>query len=274
MTASVTHIAGYEFKEIEQPDQLHKTLTAYSAQVHVMGNVYICREGINLSLAGSRSDIDFMLNKVTNELGFTKLLVHTTYCDGIPYKKLLLKVRGKLVPSPPIIENANDTKASYLSSEQLKEWLDEGKDFTLLDMRNRFEVDLGSFENAKHLDIRNFRDLEYDKEQEKINQLDKNKPVVTFCTGGIRCEKGAPYLAQFGFKDVYQLHGGILGYLAKYKNKHWQGDCFVFDDRVCLDTDLNPLYTRLCQDCQITLKDSEKVFCDNCIPPNFESEQN
>ena len=129
-------------------------------------------------------------------------------------------------------------------------------------MRNEFEIDLGSFENAMQLNIRNFRDII--QLESKINELPKDKPLVTFCTGGIRCEKGANILAQNGFDQVFQLEGGIIKYIEKYKNKHWRGECFVFDDRVCLDTDLKPSNTKICRHCQIVIADTDNEYCDDC----------
>jgi UPF0176 protein len=130
-------------------------------------------------------------------------------------------------------------------------------------MRNEFEVDLGTFENATHLGIRNFRDII--QLESKIKSLPKDKPLVTFCTGGIRCEKGANILAQHGFDQVFQLEGGIIKYIEKYRNKHWHGECFVFDDRVCLNSDLEPSDTKICRHCQIVISDTDNEYCDDCL---------
>ena len=134
-------------------------------------------------------------------------------------------------------------RSPSIAPETLKEWLEEKRDFTLLDTRNNYEVELGTFENADHLNIRNF--CHYEAQAKKIPKDLTEKPLVVFCTGGIRCEKAAPLMKKLGFKNVLQLDGGILNYFEKTGGAHYRGDCFVFDDRVALtptleETDLIP----------------------------------
>ena len=277
MTERITNIAGYQFSEIEDAAKVFEDAQAICAETHIKGNIFISPEGINLGLASSQSDIEYFLENIGSTCGLNNLLLNTTYSDYIPFKRLLIKVRNELVPTKPLptdhpssqsdrpLLNEIDSsgkKAQYLSIDELKDWLDQGKDITLLDMRNTFEVDLGSFENATHFDMRNFRDIIQLKD--KFDDISKDKPLVTFCTGGIRCEKGANIMAQNGFDQVFQLEGGIIKYLEKYKNKHWRGECFVFDDRVCLDTDLKPSDTKICRHCQIVIADTDNEYCDDC----------
>jgi UPF0176 protein len=146
--------------------------------------------------------------------------------------------------------------APSLSAKTLKAWLDEGREIVLLDTRNEYEIRLGTFSNAKHLGIDTFRAF-----PEEIKRLDptlKEKTVVTFCTGGIRCEKAAPVLLNAGFKEVYQLAGGILKYFEEVGKEYYQGECFVFDRRVAL----NP-----------RLEESGTVQCFNCLSPVSREEQ-
>jgi len=277
MTNQITNIAGYQFKAIDDVEKVFQHAQSICNQTHIKGNIFISPEGINLGLASSQSDIEFFLQQLDSLCGLNNLLLNTTYSDYIPFKRLLIKIRSELVPTKPLpadhpsfttteslLNNLDSTKnkAQYISNDELKEWLDQDKDITLLDMRNIFEVDLGSFKNATHLNIRNFRDII--QLEEKINQLPKDKPIVTFCTGGIRCEKGANILAQNGFNQVLQLEGGIIKYLEKYKSNHWRGECFVFDDRVCLDTNLQPSDTKICRHCQIVISDTENEYCEDC----------
>lgn len=281
MPEQITNIAGYQFSEIDDVNHVFETAQTICSKTHIKGNIFISPEGINLGLASTQNDIEYFLEKLDNLCGLNKLLLNTTYSDYIPFKRLLIKVRNELVPTKPLpsdhpsaIIGSSETKpvlkyidgikkdAQYISNDELKKWLDEEKDITLLDMRNEFEVDLGSFENATHLNIRNFRDII--QLESKINELPKDKPLVTFCTGGIRCEKGANILAQNGFDQVFQLEGGIIKYIEKYKNTHWRGECFVFDDRVCLDSDLKPSDTKICRHCQIVIADTDNEYCDDC----------
>ncbi len=277
MSTQISNIAGYQFTAINDVTDVFQHVQNICGKTHIKGNIFISPEGINLGLAGSRVDIEYFLTQLDSLCGLNDLLLNTTYSDYIPFKRLLIKIRNELVPtkplpadhpssssSKPLLKNLDisENKAQYITNDTLKDWLDQNKDITLLDMRNTFEVDLGSFENATHLNIRNFRDII--QLESKINELPKDKPIVTFCTGGIRCEKGANILAQNGFDQVFQLEGGIIKYLEKYKNKHWRGECFVFDDRVCLDTNLNPSNTKICRHCQIVISDTENAYCEDC----------
>jgi len=277
MSNKITNIAGYQFAKIDNVDTVYEHALSICSQTHIKGNIFISPEGINLGLASSKNDIDYFLQNLDSLCGLNNLLLNTTYSDYIPFKRLLIKIRSELVPTQPLPTDhpssndnkpllneidPNGVKAQHISIDALKEWLDRGEEITLLDMRNTFEVDLGSFENATHLNMRNFRDIIQLEEQ--LKAIPKDKPVVTFCTGGIRCEKGATIMAQNGFEDVFQLEGGIIKYIEKYKDAHWRGECFVFDDRVCLDSNLKPSDTKICNHCQIVISDTENEYCEDC----------
>ena len=239
MSEQITNIAGYQFTTIDDVEKVFQNAQAICSETHIKGNIFISPEGINLGLASTQSDIEYFLQKLDSLCGLNNLLLNTTYSDYIPFKRLLIKIRSELVPtkplpsdhpssstSKPLLKNIDSVEqnAKYISNDELKEWLDAGKDITLLDMRNEFEVNLGSFENATHLAIRNFRDII--QLESEINELPKDKPLVTFCTGGIRCEKGANILANNGFDQVFQLEGGIIKYIEKYKDQHWRWRMF------------------------------------------------
>ncbi len=277
MPEEITNIAGYQFSVIDDVAKVFENTQAICSETHIKGNIFISPEGINLGLASTQSDIAYFLQKLDSICGLNNLLLNTTYSDYIPFKRLLIKIRDELVPTKalpsdhpsssttkPLLKSIDiiEKNAQYISNDELKEWLDAEKDITLLDMRNEFEVDLGSFENATHLEIRNFRDII--QLESKINEIPKDKPLVTFCTGGIRCEKGANILANNGFDQVFQLEGGIIKYIEKHKDQHWRGECFVFDDRVCLDTNLQPSDTKICRHCQIVISDTDNEYCDDC----------
>jgi RluA family pseudouridine synthase len=144
-----------------------------------------------------------------------------------------------------------------LSARELKRWLDEGKPVQLLDVRNDYEIQLGTFHNAQHLNIHHFRDFPRalsNWPRSQLAQAAKDQPLVMFCTGGIRCEKAGPLMEQAGFTNVYQLDGGILKYFEEVGGDHWRGDCFVFDGRVALNPQLQPSGDQLCFACQHVLK--------------------
>ncbi len=141
----------------------------------------------------------------------------------------------------------------------MKRWLDEKRDITLLDTRNDYEFRFGAFAGAVNLQIDQFGDL-----PAAIRELDKTKPLVMYCTGGIRCEKAAVYMENLGFNEVYQLDRGILGYFADVGGAHYDGECFVFDERVALAPDLLPHGTLQCPQCQgpVSVEEQGGVACE------------
>ena len=143
-----------------------------------------------------------------------------------------------------------------ISPQELKQWLDEGRPLTLLDTRNRYEVELGKFVGAIDLQIDDFRS--FPAATDRLPNEARSAPVVMYCTGGIRCEKAGPLLEQHGFDEVYQLDGGILRYFEECGGEHWQGECFVFDHRVALDAELQETDTALCFACQALLSVDEQ----------------
>jgi predicted sulfurtransferase len=129
-----------------------------------------------------------------------------------------------------------EAPAPRLAPRELRRWLDEGRDFVMLDTRNQFEVDLGTFQNAHSLGLKSFSD--FPRATSALPEELKHAPIVTFCTGGIRCEKAAPWLIRQGCREVYQLDGGILNYFEQCGDAYFRGDCFVFDQRMALDASL------------------------------------
>jgi len=140
-----------------------------------------------------------------------------------------VKVKKEIITMGMSDIKPEDETGTHMSAEDLKAWLDQGKDFTLLDVRNQFEIDYGTFDQAVDLKIKNFRS--FPDALDQSSGLEKAKPVVMFCTGGVRCEKASALMLKKGFKEVYQLDGGIIRYFDQYGAAHYRGDCFVFDER-------------------------------------------
>ena len=154
----------------------------------------------------------------------------------MPFRRLKVKIKNEIISfGVPGIDPARDP-APAIEPETLKDWLDRRDQVVLLDTRNRFEVEHGTFAGAIHLGNDSFRD--FAALAEALPALDRRVPIVTFCTGGIRCEKAAPLLRRLGYDNVYQLAGGILRYFDRVGPDHFSGDCFVFDERVALDAEL------------------------------------
>jgi UPF0176 protein len=182
---------------------------------------------------------------------------------------MLVKIKPEIIPLGISSIDPEAKPAPTISPQRLKAWLDEGRELVLLDTRNDYEVEYGTFEKAVKLDLQHFRNF-----PDVVRQLPsgfKDKPIVSFCTGGIRCEKAAPYLLEQGYKEVYQLAGGILQYFEECGDAHYKGDCYVFDKRVAVTPQLAPVNNiAQCSICSypVDLSTSEiatKALCANCF---------
>jgi UPF0176 protein len=264
------NIAAYKFVSLDDlPRRRHELWQAAQAQ-HLCGTILLSPEGINLFLAGPESGIETFLGGVTAEPGLGELVVKRSWTDFQPFRRLLVKLKREIIAFG--IDSIRPEKATSpkLTPEELKAWLDAGRPVTLLDTRNDYEVELGTFQQAIDLGIHHFRD--FPQAAAAIPEEIKARPMVTFCTGGIRCEKAGPYLEQLGFREVYQLDGGILNYFERCGNSHYEGDCFVFDHRVAVTPELKPSGAKLCFACQAVLtaddlaseKYASGISCPHC----------
>lgn len=257
------NISGYRFTPIAELDKTLDQLKSLVADLDIKGSLYLAEEGLNIGVAGNILAVQTFRNRLDRIKLFAGMRFHELYSQAMPYKKMTVKTKTELVPIEDRSLKVGDFNHQYLSAMRLKAWLDAGKDFVLLDMRNDFEYQLGTFDQAQHLNLKRFRKLR--GKQAQIEQLPKDKPIVTFCTGGIRCEKAGPYLEKFGRRQIYQLQGGIIEYLRQTQGAHWHGHCFVFDERVTVTKDLAPQHFDLCTDCQCILKAPEVEFCQACL---------
>lgn len=243
------NITAYKFIsfDVAELTDLRDHLDSLGQSLNLRGTILLSREGINLSLAGKRQEIDDLKQTIAGDARLTDLVYKESFSDFVPFDRLLVKLRAEIITlRAPGIDPESDAAPS-ISAETLKKWLDEGRDIGLLDARNAYEVQLGTFRGADDLDMESFGDLPY--RIEALDRLDRSKPVVTFCTGGIRCEKAAPFLYTQGFSTVYQLRGGILQYFKTCGDAHYDGECFVYDQRVALTPRLEPSGATLCQVC-------------------------
>ena len=228
----VLNIAGYQFVALTDLDVLRASLRTECQRLALKGTILLSPEGINISLAGEEAAIEAFKQFIAGVQQFTAMRFHHTYSTSQPFQMMKVKLKKEIITmrQGEHLAPLADNRASDVSPAELKQWLDERRDITLLDTRNDYEYDYGTFIGAINLQIKHFGEL-----PEAICHLDKQKPVVMFCTGGIRCEKAALYMEQHGFEKVYQLDGGILGYFATVGNAHYEGECFVFDERVALN---------------------------------------
>ncbi len=239
MTSPIVNIAAYRFCILGPLAELRAELKQRCSDLALKGTILLSPEGINLSLAGSRESIDSILAFVRTLPDCAEIEHKESFSDTQPFRKMMVKLKREIIAfGVPLIEPRKYTSRK-MSPEQLKQWLDASKKFVLLDTRNDYEVEAGTFTNAVTLPLDDFRN--FPRHLSAIDDELKNYPIVTFCTGGIRCEKAAPYLEQAGFTDVYQLEGGILKYFERCGNAHYTGGCYVFDGREALDAELKPM---------------------------------
>jgi UPF0176 protein len=234
----ITNIAAYLFVRIVDPPALIAQLKPLCERLELKGTILVAPEGINLFLAASQSNIDIFLTELRSDTRFAPLMEKRQLSERQPFQKMKVKLKREIVPLGVNNVDVPGNPAPRVDARTLKKWLDEGRDVLLLDTRNRFEYEHGAFANAVDLDIKQFRDFPAAIAEKKAGW--QHKTIVSFCTGGIRCEKAAPLMRNMGFSDVYQLDGGILKYFEECGGAHYRGDCFVFDERVDLNSNLAP----------------------------------
>lgn len=234
----VVNLAAYRFVTLDQLPARREMLRELTSRLQLKGTILLSPEGINLFLAGTRPQTDEFRGVLEEDPLLRGLDYKESCSEEIPFERMLVKIKSEIIAfGQPGIDPRQQT-SPRIAPRELAEWIAAGREMLLLDVRNEYEVACGTFENARHLPIRHFRQF-----PEAIAELPieaRDKPVVTFCTGGIRCEKAAPYLEAAGFQQVYQLDGGILRYFEEAGGAGYVGGCFVFDQRETLDPQLHP----------------------------------
>lgn len=251
----ILNISAYKFCRLQDLPRLREGLKNVCLETGLKGSILLSPEGINLFIAGEVEAVEKLLVTLRSIPELEDLKEKRSQSSGQPFNRLLVKIKQEIIAFGVEGINPASHTSPRIAPMELKRWLDEGREFTLLDTRNTYEVKLGTFTGAKTLPIRHFRRF-----PEAVRQLPvdlKQMPVVSFCTGGIRCEKAAPLLEQEGFREVYQLEGGILKYFEECGGAHWQGECFVFDKRVGVDPMLQETGSQLCFACQEPLTAEE-----------------
>lgn len=254
------NLAFYIFTPLENPEATADQIKACLSPLGVKGSFIVAKEGMNGFLAGEIDAARESVNALRALPGFASLQAKESFSDTVPFKRLIIKIKPEIVTFKQGEDHSPlHRKTGRVEPEQLASWYENNEDFVILDTRNDFEYHLGAFEKAVNLNIRHF--VDFAEAVKRLPEDWKKKKVVTYCTGGIRCEKAAPYLASLGFQDVYQLEGGILNYFEKKGGAHWNGECFVFDHRSTLTPDLKPTERKLCYICQIPVSEGSH-FCE------------
>jgi len=265
-----TNIAAYKFASLRDLEALKHELREMCTKAGMRGTILLSPEGINVFVAAARPAIDRLLVRLRTIPELADLTAKLSESDHQPFNRMLVKIKKEIIAFGISGIDPACRPAPRLGPRQLKQWLDQGRSITLLDARNTYETKLGTFRGAHTLDLDHFR--EFPNAAASLPRHLKDEPVVTFCTGGIRCEKAAPLLQKAGFAQVFQLDGGILRYFEECGGEHFEGDCFVFDKRVALDASLRETGAALCFVCQTTLtvieqedpRYVESISCPHC----------
>jgi UPF0176 protein len=238
------NISTYRFVDIDDPAALRERLHASAAAAGLKGTVLIASEGINLFLAGPEAALRaWVRDALQADARFAGLATKDSFSDTQPFRRLKVKVKAEIIRMNHPAIQPQQGRAPAVEPATLARWLaqgrdDAGREIALLDTRNAFEVDAGTFAGAHDWRLDKFSDFPaaFDARRAEL----EGKTVVSFCTGGIRCEKAALYMRERALPGVLQLEGGILGYFAATGGAApgWQGRCFVFDERVALDAAL------------------------------------
>ena len=231
----------YKFIDIAKTYSLMREQRSLCNRLHLKGRIIIAKEGINGTVSGTKEATDEYMKVMHKKAEFSDMEFKLGDSGTPSFPKLSIKVRSEIVSLyAPETVNVQETGA-YVEPDEMYDILkddDKNKDYIILDGRNNYEYKIGRFRNAIELDTDNFRG--FPKALEKIEHL-KDKKIITYCTGGIRCEKASAYMKQKGFKNVYQLHGGIVKYIQKYPEFGFDGNCYVFDGRVSIQVNNNIL---------------------------------
>jgi UPF0176 protein len=239
----ILNVSGYRFAPIAQPHALRELLHAAAAGRGLKGTILLAEEGINLFLAGKAEDVDSFLDTVREQPGLADFEAKRSWSPAQPFRKLLVKVKREIIRMNQPAIAPQDGRAPAVDAATVRRWLDQGHDddgrpVVMLDTRNAFEVDYGTFDGA--LDWRLHKFSDFPGALAEHRQELEGKTVVSFCTGGIRCEKAALAMRDAGLEHVWQLEGGILKYFEQTGGAHFHGTCFVFDEREALGADLKP----------------------------------
>ena len=246
----VINIAAYKFVTLPELLPLRARLLALCREWELKGTILLSVEGINLFVAGSATGIESLLRALRELPGLEDLAPKISLSEDQPFSRMLVRIKKEIIAFG--VEGIHPARRTSpkLSAATLKQWLDEGRKITLLDTRNDYEIKLGTFRGALPAGIDHFRD--FPQAVAKLPESLKDEPVVMFCTGGIRCEKAGPYMESQGFRNIHQLDGGILKYFEDCGGAHYDGECFVFDQRVGVDP---------------ALRETDSSQCFNCLSP-------
>ncbi len=253
-----TVAALYQFSEISDPDSRRDQLLAICRARQLRGTFILATEGINGTVAGADEDVTAVIRHIESWPEISQLEVKYSYSDSQSFSRMKVKVKDEIVSMGRTDVDPRSDVGTYVEPEDWNELISR-QDILVVDTRNSFEVNLGRFQGAVDPQTTNFR--QFPEWADRIaSEPNRPKAVAMYCTGGIRCEKATAYMRQLGFDDVFHLKGGILRYLEQTPKDQslWEGECFVFDDRVSLEHGLVKGNHALCYGCQRPISPSDR----------------
>ncbi len=275
-------VSFYRFVEVKNKNKIKKLLDNFFYNKIIRGTVLLSNEGVNGSLSGKSEDIAEAIIFLKKNLNIRKIRLNTNIIKYLPYNKIKVRLKDEIISFDKGKINVKNFKNKHIHPNKWDGLINK-KNLKLIDVRNYYETKIGKFKNSMNPKIKSFRDLPKGMETLEINKDDN---IALYCTGGIRCEKAAIHLKLNGYKNVYQLEGGIIKYLYYKKvtrqKSLWEGECFVFDQRVAINKNLDEGKYDQCYGCRhpITLNDKNShnykkgVYCPNCFNIRSDEQKN
>ena len=256
MSGQVFNIAGYRFIDLHDRDELRDPFMNRCTDLGLKGTILLSPNGINFFLAGFEESVSEFIQYLESDRRFSGIPIKFSRTDYQPFRRMLVKRKNEIISLGDSEIKPSEFTGPYIKPIEFKHLMDAKEDILVLDTRNDYETRIGSFEGSLELGISSFRG--FPNAIASIPEEYKSKTVVMYCTGGIRCEKASAVMMNAGFEDVKQLEGGILGYFKECGGSYWDGDCFVFDQRVAVDSDLTETDIQMCFKCREPLSLEEQ----------------
>ena len=276
--------ALYKFSSISKPKELQDEIRSQLKELSIYGTILVGEEGLNGTIAGTHKKINEAVKYIKSIQGFSNLDIKFSQSQENPFVRLKVKLKKEIVTIGDESINPNHKVGDYIDPQDWNELISD-KNTILIDTRNNYECSIGTFKNAINPNTVKFREFPEWIEDQNFSDDEKDKKnFAMFCTGGIRCEKASSFMKERGFKNVNHLKGGILNYFEKIgtSTSLWEGECFVFDDRVSVKHDLSVGTYDMCHGCRMPITETDKrnnkyirgVACPACFDNTSEEQKN